>query len=394
MLEQFQAVYPQGRLISELVTIYHGKFIVRTLIQMDGEILASGLAAGDTVEMAEDLARVRSLQNLGLSDIHDIQSQHQVVNQVNQNNLVNHQSDLINPPVAVTPVSVSAGNNVAVKSESLNISDHGMAEQPMMTPETALIKPDLASEEKAPDVYQSNILKQEEWEQTANTDSQQRPLIPDITATQPSLQVNQDNHEFGEDAWLYTDYTKKSEESVKPSAVETIQPVVNHDLPQVLGGKSHIEIPTDLSDVHVRLDILLDRLAWDKEREREFLEQSYQERSRDRLPDEKLVDFAAYLEILCQVVEELKRQGWKPSQERDYLEYNWQGKAREELTKSELEDMYRYLQVFEQTTLAIKRLGWSAEYGKKYLLDKYAQQGRARLNYEQLLDFQEYLATQ
>ncbi|MGL6283778.1 MAG: hypothetical protein ACRC2J_15360, partial [Microcoleaceae cyanobacterium] len=78
MLEQFQAVYPQGRLISELVTIYHGKFIVRTLIQMGGEILASGLAAGDTVEIAEDLARGRSLQNLGLSNI---QNQHQVVNQ-------------------------------------------------------------------------------------------------------------------------------------------------------------------------------------------------------------------------------------------------------------------------------------------------------------------------
>lgn len=393
MLEQFQKVYPQGRLISELVTIYHGKFIVRTLIQMGGEILASGLAAGDTVEMAEDLARVRSLQNLGLSDI---QTQHQGVNQVNQTHLVNHQkSDLINSPVSFTPVIASVGKNVAVKSESLNsILDNSIVEQPVITYQTESIKPDLAIEEKAPDIYKSDILKQEELVETTNLDSQQMPLISDIPATPPSLQVNQDNHEFGEDAWLYTDYTKKSEESVKPSLVETIQPDVNHDVPQVLVGKSHIDIPTDLSDVHVKLDLFLDRLAWDKEREREFLEQTYQERSRSMLPDEKLVDFAAYLEVLCQVVEELKRQGWKPSQERDYLEYNWQGRTREELTQSELEDMYRYLQVFEQTTLAIKRLGWTAEYGKKYLLEKYAQQGRARLNYEQLLDFQEYLATQ
>jgi hypothetical protein len=391
MLEQFQKVYPQGRLISELVTIYHGKFIVRTLIQMGGEILASGLAAGDTVEMAEDLARVRSLENLGLSDI---QSQHQVVHQVNQTHLVNHQSDLINSPVALTPVSASVGKNLAVKSESLNILDNGMAEQPVIKSQVESIKPDLAIEEKAPDIYKSDILKQEELVETANLDSQQMPLISDMPVIPPSMPVNQDNHEFGEDAWLYTDYTKKSEESVKPSAVETIQPDVNHDIPQVLVEKSHIDIPTDLSDVHVKLDLFLDRLAWDKEREREFLEQTYQERSRSMLPDEKLVDFAAYLEVLCQVVEELKRQGWKPSQEKDYLEYNWQGRAREELNKSELEAMYLYLQVFEQTTLAIKRLGWTAEYGKKYLLEKYAQQGRARLNYEQLLDFQEYLATQ
>ena len=393
MLEQFQKVYPQGRLISELVTIYHGKFIVRTLIQMGGEILASGLAAGDTVEMAEDLARVRSLENLGLSDI---QTQHQGVHQVNQTHLVNHQkTDLINSPVSHTPVSASVGKNVAVKSESLNsILDNGMAEQPVITSQTESIKPDLAIEEKAPDIYKSDILKQEELVETANLDSQQMPLISDMPVTPPSMPVNQDNHEFGEDAWLYTDYTKKSEESLKPSVVETIQPDVNHDIPQVLAGKSHIDIPTDLSDVHVKLDLFLDRLAWDKEREREFLEQTYQERSRSMLPDEKLVDFAAYLEVLSQVVEELKRQGWKPSQERDYLEYNWQGRAREELNKSELEAMYLYLQVFEQTTLAIKRLGRTAEYGKKYLLEKYAQQGRARLNYEQLLDFQEYLATQ
>ncbi len=384
MLEQFQAVYPEGRLISELVTIYHGKFIVRTLIQMDGEILASGLAAGDTVEIAEDLARVRSLENLGLS----IQSQDQVINPVN------HQTHLINSPISAQPVSLAVSQNVAGKSESLHgILDNGISEQPVITSQTELIKPDLAIEEKAP-VYQSNILKPEELTQIANIDSQQMPVISDITATPPSMPVNQDNHEFGEDAWLYTDYTKKSGETVKPSQTETIQPVVNHDLPQVLAGQSHIDIPTDLSDVQVKLDIFLDRLAWDKEREREFLQQTYQERSRDRLPDEKLVDFATYLEVLCQVVEELKRQGWKPSQERDYLEYNWQGRAREELTKSELDAMYLYLQVFEQTTLAIKRLGWTAEYGKKYLLEKYAQQGRARLNYEQLLDFQEYLATQ
>ncbi|MBR8829511.1 MAG: hypothetical protein DSM107014_16715 [Gomphosphaeria aponina SAG 52.96 = DSM 107014] len=66
MLTQFRKHYPQGSLISELVTIDHGKYIVRTLVQIEGVTLASGLAAAETVEQAEDQARNRALAILDL----------------------------------------------------------------------------------------------------------------------------------------------------------------------------------------------------------------------------------------------------------------------------------------------------------------------------------------
>jgi hypothetical protein len=67
MLNQFRSLYPQGGLISELITINHGKYIVRVLIIVDGVNVASGLAAADTVELAEDQARSRALATLDLS---------------------------------------------------------------------------------------------------------------------------------------------------------------------------------------------------------------------------------------------------------------------------------------------------------------------------------------
>ena len=67
MLTQFRNHYPHGSIVSELVAVEYGKYVVRTLIQIEGVTLASGLAAADTVEQAEDRARERSLAILDLS---------------------------------------------------------------------------------------------------------------------------------------------------------------------------------------------------------------------------------------------------------------------------------------------------------------------------------------
>ena len=60
MLSKFRSRYPQASLISELLQIDHGKYIVRVSIILEGKTL-TGLAAMDTVEAAEDQARLRAL---------------------------------------------------------------------------------------------------------------------------------------------------------------------------------------------------------------------------------------------------------------------------------------------------------------------------------------------
>ncbi|XTZ20497.1 MAG: hypothetical protein ACQZ3M_03300 [cyanobacterium endosymbiont of Rhopalodia fuxianensis] len=56
MLTKFRILYPQGGVISELVAIDHGKYIVRVLINVGSTTLGTGLAGTNTIEEAEDAA--------------------------------------------------------------------------------------------------------------------------------------------------------------------------------------------------------------------------------------------------------------------------------------------------------------------------------------------------
>lgn len=62
MFSQFQVRYPTGSLISELLTIYNGKYVVRVAVEVDGVTRATGMAVADTIELAEDQARSRALE--------------------------------------------------------------------------------------------------------------------------------------------------------------------------------------------------------------------------------------------------------------------------------------------------------------------------------------------
>ncbi|MCC5624173.1 hypothetical protein LC574_23945, partial [Nostoc sp. CHAB 5715] len=68
MLAQFQSLYPKGSLISELLQIFQGKYIVRASVQIEGVTRATGMAAAETVEAAEDQARTRALIVLGITN--------------------------------------------------------------------------------------------------------------------------------------------------------------------------------------------------------------------------------------------------------------------------------------------------------------------------------------
>jgi len=66
MLAQFQSRYLTGSLISELLQVHQGKFVVRVEAQIDGVTRATGLAAAENLELAEDRARSRALMVLGI----------------------------------------------------------------------------------------------------------------------------------------------------------------------------------------------------------------------------------------------------------------------------------------------------------------------------------------
>ncbi|MEY3402991.1 MAG: hypothetical protein RLZZ86_2607 [Cyanobacteriota bacterium] len=52
MLAQFHNLYPNGSIISELIEIFQGKYIVRVSIQLEGITRATAIAGAETVEAA------------------------------------------------------------------------------------------------------------------------------------------------------------------------------------------------------------------------------------------------------------------------------------------------------------------------------------------------------
>ncbi|MGB3790926.1 MAG: hypothetical protein WA949_23165 [Phormidesmis sp.] len=65
--QKFRDQYPEGALITDLISIYDGQYIVRASVLVKGEAIATGLAMGQSVEAAEDGARDRALAILGIS---------------------------------------------------------------------------------------------------------------------------------------------------------------------------------------------------------------------------------------------------------------------------------------------------------------------------------------
>jgi hypothetical protein len=61
MLGSFQNLYPTSCLLTELVQIYNGKYIVKASLQIEGITRTTGMAAAEIIEEAEDRARERAL---------------------------------------------------------------------------------------------------------------------------------------------------------------------------------------------------------------------------------------------------------------------------------------------------------------------------------------------
>ncbi len=69
--QKFRDQYPEGALITDLISVCDGQYIVRASVLIKGEAIATGLAMGQSVEVAEDGARDRALAILGISKSDD-----------------------------------------------------------------------------------------------------------------------------------------------------------------------------------------------------------------------------------------------------------------------------------------------------------------------------------
>jgi hypothetical protein len=290
MLQKLRQRYPQVALISELVQIDHGKYIVRAIIEIEGKTVVTGLAAADTVEIAEDRARERALLLLEAENTPDLQ----LVEKVSPNN-ISLPEDL--------PKTVPSAKKLLLEAESTpdlqlveKVSPNNISlpeDLPKPVPSTkkstktakvteiprpeAKIEPELPQVKDIPPAKIEPELPQVKDIPPAKIEPE-LPQVQDIPLPEPEpllLEMETDNYsllsELPEEASL------TEEEPPAPEPVVVIPEEI------------------DYSVLKTKIDVEMKRLAWTTEKGREYLISTYGKKSRLLLTNEELLEFYNYL---------------------------------------------------------------------------------------------------
>jgi len=270
MFTQFRIRYPKGSLVTELVTIDRGKYIVRCWVQNEGTTLATGLAAADTVELAEDQARTRALEALAL-DSSTVTKQQETPAVTNGEVLVSPQ------PTPITARAFPEATSVTTPTGSESL----VQPQPMRVPETTI-----ASEARS---LSSLEPKREEVADRVTV----TPLLAD------EMTFTYDEYDLPE-----VETTQEAETPLWAAEKTSTTPLNDVPVPSYADKELETDTnetpstasPVDFSDIIARTNVELKRLGWTNQQGRDYLVQTYGKRSRQLLTDDELLDFLHHLE--------------------------------------------------------------------------------------------------
>ncbi|QIR39173.1 hypothetical protein HCG51_22325 [Tolypothrix sp. PCC 7910] len=278
MLAQFQSLYPKGSLISELVQIFQGKYIVRVSVQIEGVTRATGLAAAETIEAAEDHARNRALMVLGVANA--------------------PQETVVTPPPPTSPMQTPPSLS---KTSKL----HESASSPSKEPDFVSSKWSVPSDKEVlilpnngqynlPDTVTTNIQSTSKSDTYSLEFGQPLPINTELEAqfdTSGDLDITSSSEP---EILPLPDITPSN---VKPFTPRNYSSSEDVGTPTVTTGKKKKKSePVDLSDVIAKTDVELQRLGWTPEQGREHLIKTYGKRGRTLLTEDELHGFLQYLE--------------------------------------------------------------------------------------------------
>ena len=263
MIEQFRQRYPLASLTSELLKTYHGKYLVRASIQVDGVILSTGMGEGETIEQAEDSARTRAIAALALDS--------------------NTLSTAIPTKTLQKPAPASPPQPIAAKT-------------PAAPPAQSIAPPAIPEEGKQPLPKPVEPLPA-----TAISAGSTSPMPPETElAVAETLPL----------ALETTPPTPPSEPTLQPSSIETAPAVTIATAAAITPSvatapaatppiaQQSVNAPIDFSEIIAQSDVELKRLGWDSEQGRNYLLETYGKRSRQLLSDEELIEFLQHLQSL------------------------------------------------------------------------------------------------
>ncbi|WP_071188622.1 hypothetical protein [Trichormus sp. NMC-1] len=253
MLAQFQSLYPNSSIISELVQIFQGKYIVRVTVQIEGITRSTGMAGAETVEAAEDQARNRALMVLGITK-------------------ATGETGIFTPkPISSIQVNPSF-NPRTISDES------GIVPKDVVSNQSSTVS---NREISAPDTY-NPVLGQSFPEHT----TQEQQLDP----PGESLKILSD-----QESEHYPFLPEITPSNVTPFTPRSYSPPEDIGVQLGIGTRKRKNEPVNLSDVIAQTDVQIERLGWTKEQGREFLKKTYGKLGRSLLSEEELLDFLNYL---------------------------------------------------------------------------------------------------
>ena len=296
MLAQFRDRYPTGGLISKLLQIHDGHYIVQVSLEVDGVTLSTGMAAAPTVEEAEDRARTRAFDTLGLdinptlsASITSSHSSHSIEpNNPGPSNQQPSQLPLKSPPIAPADLTPAANLNPladptvtanALNSPSVDRKTNHQNGSSQSADRTEMAQLSLAERTPAASCAPTTPTSIS----PAPTSAVPTSSAPTSAVSAPSLK-NEDG--------ANRSAAKPSEETPTHPATPT------QHLNQAANNADEVSLPVDFSDVIAKTSIELKRLQWSNEKGREYLKTAYGKVSRQRLTDEELLDFLHHLESL------------------------------------------------------------------------------------------------
>jgi len=291
MLAQFQSLYPNGSLISELVQIFQGKYIVRASVQIEGVTRATGMAAAETVEAAEDQARTRALIVLGITNAppESVALTSNPITPAQLNPSLNTKSGLNESAYS------SVKDEDFVSTQWSVVSEKEISIPPSRVPN---IKPEPATNDVNAPTTASIIQLTTETQSTSDANSQDLDQHPPVIANRElEFDPPVENLEMTFGSQMENQpFPGISTNNVTPFTPRSYSPQEDVGIPSATGKRKKKAEPVDLSDVIAKTDVELQRLGWTPEQGREHLIKTYGKRGRTLLTEEELHGFLKYLQ--------------------------------------------------------------------------------------------------
>ena len=270
MLTQFRIRYPQGSLISELITIDHGKYVVQASVEVEGVTLATGLAGADTVEQAEDHARTRALSLLDLTPTKVTEVQ------------------LSTPVASELPTPIAS-----VKMATDTYSESDLAETNHQTDFSLTTQEVIPTQSELS--YSETPSNQLDDLPPARSEVSETDAVPETTETKTQGLLF-DNDEITPQTKETFPETEISPETESSKPFSTISDSISEEPVKENTVTSLTPTPQDFSEIIAKSTVEIKRLGWTNDQGRDYLLQTYGKRSRQLLTDEELLEFLEYLE--------------------------------------------------------------------------------------------------